>query len=64
MEVTCGAEGTLPLSFGNFYEALDIVTPIELGEVYNALEEAIGLGQGSTNFRHSERSEESQLTSL
>ena len=35
-----------------------------LGEVYNVLEEVSGLGQGSTNFRHSERSEESQLTSL
>ena len=64
MEVTCGAEGTLPLSFGNFYEALDIVTPEGIGAVFNALEEVSGLGQGSTNFRHSERSEESQLTSL
>ena len=35
-----------------------------ISEVYNALEEVSGLGQGSTNFRHSERSEESQLTSL
>ena len=38
--------------------------PLVLGEVYNVLEEVSGIGQRSTNFRHSERSEESQLTSL
>ncbi len=46
VEVTCGAEGTFPLGFGNFYEALDIVTPEGIGAVYNALEEVSSIGRG------------------
>ena len=61
-------EDTFHLGLGVVYNVstrvLCVATPEGIGEVYNVLEEVSGVGQRFTNFRHSERSEESQVTLL